>query len=35
MNRRDDDFGMFGWHFMAAVDNDLFAMAREPSQLRL
>ena len=32
MNRRDDDLGMLGWHFMAAVYNDLPAMGREPSQ---
>src|SRR3984957_17580171 len=35
MNRRDDDLGMLGWHFMAAVYNDLPAMGREPSQFRL
>jgi hypothetical protein len=32
MNRRDDDLGMLGWHFMAAVYNHLPAMGREPSQ---
>jgi len=32
MNRRDDDLGMLGWHFMAAVYNDLPAMGREPSR---
>src|ERR1035438_8203519 len=35
MNRRNDDLRMFGWHFVAAVDNDLLAMGRETSQLRL
>ena len=35
MNRRDDDLRMFGWYFVAAVGNDLLAMARETSQLRL
>ena len=35
MNRRNDDLRMFGWHFVAAVDDDLLAMGRETSQLRL
>jgi hypothetical protein len=35
MNRRNDDLGMFGWHFVAAVDDDLLAMGRETSQLQL
>ena len=35
MNRRNDNFRMLGWHFVAAVNNDLLATGREPSQLRL
>jgi hypothetical protein len=35
MSRRNDDLRMFGRHFVAAVDNDLLAMGRETSQLRL
>lgn len=35
MNRRDDDLRMFGWYFVAAVDNDLLTMARETNQFRL
>ena len=35
VNRGDDHLRMFGWNFVAAVDNDLFAMGRETSQFRL
>jgi hypothetical protein len=35
MNRRNDSFRMLGWHFVAAVNNDLPATGRETSQVRL
>ena len=35
MNRRNDNLRMFGWYFVASVDNDLLAPGREASQLRL